>query len=201
MADLRERSSQMKARWRSEKEIIDRIRKTKEDIEQIKVQADQYERAGDYGKVAELRYGKIVELQKQLDADHEKLTAAQSTGVMLKEEVDEEDIAQVVAKWTGVPVSKMLEGEMHKLVTMEERLAQRVIGQDEALTAVANAVRRARGAARSESAHRLVYFPGSNRRRKSRKRRVLWPSLCLTTNAPWCAWTCPSIWKSTLWPE
>ncbi|MEJ7618068.1 MAG: ATP-dependent chaperone ClpB [Pyrinomonadaceae bacterium] len=144
MADLRERSSQMKARWRSEKEIIDRIRKVKEEIEQIKVQADQYERAGDYGKVAELRYGQLVELQKQLDADHAKLAEAQSAGVMLKEEVDEEDIAQVVAKWTGVPVTKMLEGEMQKLVTMEERLAERVIGQDEALTAVANAVRRAR---------------------------------------------------------
>ncbi|HVG39571.1 MAG TPA: Clp protease N-terminal domain-containing protein, partial [Pyrinomonadaceae bacterium] len=143
-ADLREHSSEMKARWRSEKEIIERIRKAKEEIEQLRVQADQYERAGDYGKVAELRYGRIVELQKQMDVDQSKLAEAQSTGVMLKEEVDEEDIAQVVAKWTGIPVSKMLEGEMQKLITMEERLQERVIGQTEALTAVANAVRRAR---------------------------------------------------------
>jgi len=144
IADLRERASGMKAQWRSEKDIIERIRKAKEDLEQIKVQAEQYERAGDYGKVAELRYGTAVELQKQLAEDHAKLAEIQKEGVYLKEEVDEEDIALVVAKWTGVPVAKMLEGEMQKLVTMEERLRQRVIGQDEALTAVANAVRRAR---------------------------------------------------------
>ncbi|HEV2765739.1 MAG TPA: AAA family ATPase, partial [Pyrinomonadaceae bacterium] len=144
IADLRERSSAMKAKWQGEKEIINRIRKAKEEIEQLKVQADQYERAGDYGKVAELRYGKQVELQKQLEADQTKLAEAQAEGVYLKEEVDEEDVAQVVSKWTGVPVSKMLEGEMQKLVTMEERLSKRVIGQEEALTAVANAVRRAR---------------------------------------------------------
>jgi len=144
IADLRERSSGMKAKWRSEKDIIERIRKAKEEIEQLKVQAEQYERAGDYGKVAELRYGRIVGLQNQLDADQAKLAEIQKDGIMLKEEVDEEDVAQVVAKWTGIPVSKMLEGEMHKLVTMEERLRNRVIGQDEALTAVADAVRRAR---------------------------------------------------------
>lgn len=144
IADLRERASAMKAKWQSEKEIIQHIRKGKEEVEQTKLQAEQYERAGDLGKVAELRYGKLVELQKHLDANHAKLTEAQKEGVMLKEEVDEEDVAQVVAKWTGVPVSKMLEGEMQKLVTMEERLRERIIGQDEALIAVANAVRRAR---------------------------------------------------------
>jgi ATP-dependent Clp protease ATP-binding subunit ClpB len=142
--NLREQSSGMKAQWQSEKEIIERIRKAKEEIEQLKVQAEQYERAGDYGKVAELRYGRIVGLQNQLEADQAKLAEVQKEGVTLKEEVDEEDVAHVVAKWTGIPVSKMLEGEMQKLVTMEERLSQRVIGQDEALTAVANAVRRAR---------------------------------------------------------
>ena len=144
MADLRERASGMKAKWQAEKEIIERIRKAKEEIEQTKIQAEQYERAGDYNKVAELRYGRLVELQKQLDADQRKLEEAQAEGVFLKEEVDEEDVAQIVAKWTGIPVSKMLEGEMQKLVTMEERLGQRVIGQDEALIAVSNAVRRAR---------------------------------------------------------
>jgi ATP-dependent Clp protease ATP-binding subunit ClpB len=144
VADLRERASGMKAKWRSEKEIIERIRKAKEEVEQVKIQAEQYERAGDFGKVAELRYGKLVELQKTLDVDQQKLAELQKENVFLKEEVDEEDVAQVVAKWTGIPVSKMLEGEMQKLVTMEERLSQRVIGQDEALTAVANAVRRAR---------------------------------------------------------
>ncbi|HEV3468834.1 MAG TPA: ATP-dependent chaperone ClpB [Pyrinomonadaceae bacterium] len=144
IADLRERSAGMKAKWQREKEIIERIRKAKEEVEQLKIQAEQYERAGDLGKVAEIRYGQLVGLQQQLEADQAKLAEAQREGVYLKEEVDEEDVAQVVAKWTGVPVSKMLEGEMQKLVTMEERLAGRVIGQDEALAAVANAVRRAR---------------------------------------------------------
>ena len=144
IADLKEKSSGMKAKWKSEKEIIERIRKAKEEIEQLKIQAEQYERAGDYGKVAEIRYGTIVALQSQLDADQAKLAEMQTDGVMLKEEVDEEDVAEVVARWTGIPVTKMLEGEMQKLVTMEEGLGRRVIGQDEALTAVANAVRRAR---------------------------------------------------------
>ncbi|HWS53563.1 MAG TPA: ATP-dependent chaperone ClpB [Pyrinomonadaceae bacterium] len=144
IADLRERSAGMKAKWQSEKEIIERIRRAKEEVEQLKIQAEQYERAGDLGRVAEIRYGQIVGLQQQLEADQAKLAEAQSEGVYLKEEVDEEDVAQVVAKWTGVPVSKMLEGEMQKLVTMEDRLSARVIGQEEALTAVANAVRRAR---------------------------------------------------------
>jgi len=144
IADLRERSGAMKAKWQSEKEIIERIRQAKKEIEDVKTEAELAERAGDYGKVAELRYGRLVGLQHQLEADQAKLATAQAEGVYLKEEVDEEDVAQVVAKWTGVPVSKMLEGEMQKLVTMEDRLRRRVVGQDEALTAVADAVRRAR---------------------------------------------------------
>jgi len=110
----------------------------------LKLQLDQARNAGDLGKASELQYGTIPDLEQQFSAEQEKLAAFQSDGVMLKEEVDEEDIAEVVAKWTGIPVSKMLEGEMQKLVTMEERLSQRVIGQDDALNAVANAVRRAR---------------------------------------------------------
>jgi ATP-dependent Clp protease ATP-binding subunit ClpB len=142
--NLREQSSGMKAKWRNEKDIIERMGKAKKEIEDLKVQAEQYERAGDYGKVAEIRYGRIVGLQGEIEADMAKLAEVQKEGVTLKEEVDEEDVAQIVAKWTGIPISKMLEGEMQKLVTMEERLSERVIGQDEALTAVANAVRRAR---------------------------------------------------------
>ncbi|MEP7272359.1 MAG: AAA family ATPase, partial [Acidobacteriota bacterium] len=144
IADLKERSDGMKAKWHSEKEVIERIRGVKEQMEQLKVQAEQFERAGDYGKVAELRYGRLVEFQKQLDADQAKLGELQKTGRTLKEEVTEEDVAEVVAKSTGVPVSKMLEGEMQKLVRMEEGLGKRVIGQNDALVAVANAVRRAR---------------------------------------------------------
>ena len=144
IADLKEASSGMKAKWQSEKEAIERMRTAKAELEQLKLQLDQARNAGDLGRASELQYGKIPELEQQLQAEQEKLAAFQSDGVMLKEEVDEEDIAEVVAKWTGIPVSKMLEGEMQKLVTMEERLSQRVIGQDDALTAVANAVRRAR---------------------------------------------------------
>jgi ATP-dependent Clp protease ATP-binding subunit ClpB len=144
VADLKEKSSAMKAKWQSEKEVIERIRAAKGEIERLKVEAEQFERAGDYGKVAEIRYGRVAELQKQFDADQAKLAALQQSGRTLKEEVTEEDVAEVVARWTGVPVSKMLEGEMQKLTRMEERLGMRVIGQDDALVAVSNAVRRAR---------------------------------------------------------
>ncbi len=134
----------MKAKWQSEKEVIERIRGAKEQMEQMKLEADRFERAGDYGKVAEIRYGRLAEAQKQFEKDQEKLAELQKAGRTLKEEVTEEDVAEVVARWTGVPVSKMLEGEMQKLLRMEERLGMRVIGQDKALVAVANAVRRAR---------------------------------------------------------
>jgi ATP-dependent Clp protease ATP-binding subunit ClpB len=144
IADLRERSSGMKAKWQSEKEEIERMRKAKNELEQLRLQLDQARNAGDLTRAAELQYGKIPELERKFNEEREKLAELQRDGVFLKEEVDEEDVAQVVAKWTGVPVSKMLEGEMQKLVTMEEGLRRRVIGQDEALTAVANAVRRAR---------------------------------------------------------
>src|SRR5215212_473255 len=144
IADLKEKSGGMKAKWQSEKEEIERMRQAKEELGKLKLQLEQARNAGDLAKAAELQYGKIPELERTLAAEQQKLADLQRDGVMLKEEVDEEDVAEVVAKWTGVPVSKMLEGEMQKLVTMEERLGVRVIGQEEALTAVANAVRRAR---------------------------------------------------------
>ena len=144
IADLKEKSSGMKAKWQSEKEVIEHIRTAKAELEQLKLQLDQARNAGDLGRASEIQYGRIPELQQKLEAEQGKLETVQQDGVTLKEEVDEEDVAQVVAKWTGVPVSKMLEGEMQKLLSMEERLGHRVIGQDEALEAVANAVRRAR---------------------------------------------------------
>jgi ATP-dependent Clp protease ATP-binding subunit ClpB len=144
IADLRETSSGMKAKWQSEKEAIEHMRTAKAELEQLKLQLDQARNAGDLARASEIQYGKIPELEQRLKVEQDKLAVFQQDGVMLKEEVDEEDVAQVVAKWTGIPVSKMLEGEVQKLVTMEERLSQRVIGQEEALTAVANAVRRAR---------------------------------------------------------
>jgi ATP-dependent Clp protease ATP-binding subunit ClpB len=144
IADLREKSSGMKAKWQSEKEAIERMRTAKAELEQLRLQLDQARNAGDLARASELQYGQIPELERRFAAEQAKLAEFQKDGVMLKEEVDEEDVAEVVAKWTGIPVSKMLEGEMQKLVTMEERLSKRVIGQEEALKAVADAVRRAR---------------------------------------------------------
>src|SRR5262245_5366607 len=144
LANLKEKSGEMKVRWQNEKEVIARIRELKEKIEQTKLEEQKHEREGNLGKASEIQYGKIPELESRLKVEQDKLATFQQDGVMLKEEVDEEDVAEVVAKWTGIPVAKMLEGEMQKLVTMEGRLSQRVIGQEEALTAVSNAVRRAR---------------------------------------------------------
>ena len=144
IANLREKSSGMKAKWQSEKEAIERMRTAKAELEQLKLQLDQVRNAGDLARASEIQYGQIPELERRFAAEQAQLAEFQKDGVMLKEEVDEEDVAEVVAKWTGIPVSKMLEGELQKLVTMEERLGKRVIGQEEALKAVADAVRRAR---------------------------------------------------------
>ena len=144
IGDLNEKSSAMKAKWQSEKDEIEKMRKCKEELEEAKLDLERARQGGDLNRAAELQYGKIPELEKQLAAEQARLGELQSDGVFLKEEVDEEDVAEVVAKWTGVPVSKMLQGEMQKLVSMEDNLRRRVIGQDEGLQAVANAVRRAR---------------------------------------------------------
>ena len=144
IADLREKSSGMKAKWKSEKEAIERMRSAKAELEQLRLQLDQARNAGDLARASEIQYGQIPELERKFAEEQATLAKFQEDGVMLKEEVDEEDVAEVVAKWTGIPVSKMLEGEMQKLVTMESGLGKRVIGQEEALKAVADAVRRAR---------------------------------------------------------
>jgi ATP-dependent Clp protease ATP-binding subunit ClpB len=144
IADLNEKSAAMKAKWQSEKEEIEKMRTLKAQIDEARTELDRARQQGDLNKAAELQYGRIPEIEKLLEAEQQRLEELQSDGVYLKEEVDEEDVAEVVAKWTGVPVSKMLEGEMQKLIQMEDKLRTRVIGQDEALTAVSNAVRRAR---------------------------------------------------------
>ncbi len=144
LCGLREQSAGMKIHWQQEREIIAAIRALKEKIESVKAEEQKAERIGDLGKAAELRYGTLVALEKDLAGQNKKLEALQAGKKFLKEEVDEEDIADVVAKWTGIPVSRMLEGEVQKLVHMEERLRRRVLGQDAALEAVSNAIRRAR---------------------------------------------------------
>jgi ATP-dependent Clp protease ATP-binding subunit ClpB len=144
LAELKEESSKLKLRWKSEKEVITQIRRLKQEIEQAKVDEQRVTREGDLNKAAEIRYGKLVTLEKRLAAVNAKLEGMEKAGRMLKEEVDEEDVARVVSKWTGIPVSKMLEGDVAKLVQMEDRLRLRVVGQDEALKLVSNAVRRSR---------------------------------------------------------
>ncbi len=144
LAELKEKSFHMKAHWQNEKGVIQLIRDLKERIEQAKTDATNAERAGDLSLAARLRYGDILAFEKELDEKNSRLLELQKDQKMLKEEVDEEDIAEVVSKWTGVPVSSLMEGEIEKLINMEKRLHERVIGQDEAVSAVSNAIRRAR---------------------------------------------------------
>ena len=144
LADLKEKNGGLKVQWQKEKEIIDRSKKLKESLDALKAEEQSAERRGDLERVAEIRYGKLVENKKQMERLDLELAAVQKSRKMLKEEVDEEDVAEVVSKWTGIPVTKMLEGDLERLIKMESRLGLRVIGQEEALRAVADTVRRAR---------------------------------------------------------
>jgi len=144
LADLQEESAALRTRWQQEKDAIQGIRDTKERIERVRHQIEEAQRAQDYGRASELQYGTLVELEGQLREQEERLRRLQSDRAMLKEEVGAEDVAEVVAEWTGIPVAKLLEGEVEKLMRMEEALHRRVVGQDEAVQAVSNAVRRAR---------------------------------------------------------
>jgi len=144
LSDLQEQSRALQTQWENEKRLINDLRATKEQIEQTRLQMEQAERRSDYEAAARLRYGQLRELETRLTELETRLTEQQKGGSLLQEEVDAENIAQIVARWTGIPVSKLLEGEVEKLIKMEERLHQRVVGQDEAIKAVANAVRRSR---------------------------------------------------------
>lgn len=143
LANLKEQRNEIFAKWKSEKEVVDNIQNTKSDIENFKLEAEKAEREGDYGKVAELRYGKIKEAQEQLE-NLQKQLQEQSENSLIKEEVTYDDIAEVVAKWTGIPVTKMLQSEREKLLKLEDELHKRVVGQEEAIEAVSDAVRRSR---------------------------------------------------------
>jgi ATP-dependent Clp protease ATP-binding subunit ClpB len=148
LAEIREKSNTLKANWKKEKDLIARSRELKEKIEKLKIEEQAEERRGNLQRVAEIRYGLLRQAEEELNQQSAKIDGTTSKGPaaprMLKEEVDEEDIARIVSKWTGIPISKMLEGEVKKLVTMEDRLRQRVVGQDQALERVANAIRRSR---------------------------------------------------------
>ncbi|MEF9427272.1 MAG: AAA family ATPase, partial [Candidatus Mariimomonas ferrooxydans] len=144
IAVLAEKRGFLKTQWLNEKEAIGKISSIKEEIERTKIDAEKAERDGDLARASELKYGKLTALQKEFDEENRKLSEQESKNRMLKEEVDEEDVAEIVAKWTGIPVNRMLEGEVEKLLKMEERLKLRVVGQDEPITAVSDAIRRSR---------------------------------------------------------
>jgi ATP-dependent Clp protease ATP-binding subunit ClpA len=145
IASLKEEQSTVKAQWDAEKELIQTSRRLKSEIEELRVQAENYERNGDYGKVAEIRYGKIAQIEKDLEENSRKIEARQASGdLIMKEEIDAGDIADIVSRWTGIPVSKMLQSERQKLLGIEAELHRRVIGQDEAVRAVSDAVKRSR---------------------------------------------------------
>lgn len=144
LANLKEERNEINAKWKSEKEVVDNIQMTKSDIENFKLEAERAEREGDYGKVAEIRYGKIKEAQENLEKLQKELQENQSGSSLIKEEVTYDDIAEVVAKWTGIPVTKMLQSEREKLLKLEDELHKRVVGQEEAIEAVSDAVRRSR---------------------------------------------------------
>jgi ATP-dependent Clp protease ATP-binding subunit ClpB len=144
LADMQAKRDELKAGWRSEKEMIEKVQAKKEAVESLRFEADQAERSGDYGRVAEIRYGKIVELEKEISELKDQVEKKRTKGSLIQEEVRSEDIAAIVSKWTGIPVSRMLESEKEKLLKLESELHKRVVGQDEAITAVADAVRRSR---------------------------------------------------------
>ncbi len=144
LAELKEQESSYKAKWQAEKALVNKIQQNKVTIEQLKFEADKAEHDGDYGKVAEIRYGKLQQLNKEIEETQQKLHETQGGNAMIKEEVDEDDIAEVVSRWTGIPVSKMLQSEKEKLLHLEDELHKRVVGQDEAIQAVSDAVRRSR---------------------------------------------------------
>ncbi len=150
LANLKEERNELNARWQSEKEVVDNVQNLKTQIEEYKLEAERAEREGDFGKVAELRYGKIKEAQENLSKLETQLAEKQDGSSMIKEEVTREDIAEVVAKWTGIPVTKMLQSDREKLLTLENHLHKRVVGQDEAIQAVSDAIRRSRAGLQDE---------------------------------------------------
>ena len=183
---MRAQIAGMKAHWEEEKGLIQNIRKIKEEQEQLGIEEQRAEREGNLARVAELRYGRTNELKAQLEQAKKDLEALQADKKMLKEEVDDEDIAEVISRWTGIPVSRMLEGERQKLVQMEERLGLRVIGQEQAIAAVSNAVRRARSGFRipiAPSAPLSSWGPPAWVKPSWPR---LWPSSSSIPSRPWC---------------
>ncbi len=162
LANLKESSAQLTSRWQAERDTIARVRDLKQQIERVHVQIEQAERDYNLEQAAQLRYGTLRQLEQELAQAEDRVRMAQESGALLKEEVDSEEIATVVSKWTGIPVAKLMEGERAKLVRMEEEIHKRVVGQDEAVSVVASAIRRSRWPARPQPAHRQLHLPGTD---------------------------------------
>ena len=196
LAEAKARRDELAARWSREKDGLQRVAEIKKQIDELRMEAEREERLGNLGRVAEIRYGVLPELEKEL-AEREQPSEAP----MVKEEVDEDDIAAVVASWTGIPASRLLEGEVEKLIHMEERLHQRVVGQEEAVEAVSMHFaalapvsrtptgRSARSSSSGRPASARPSSPGHS------------PSSCSTTSGRWCGSTCPSTRSGTRWPD
>jgi len=197
LVQLRKETDALTMQWQAEKDAIKKIREIKEKMEQARMEADRAEREGDLGRAAELRYGRALDLDKQLKAENERLQKLHGETRLLKEEVDEDDIARIVAKWTGIPVTRLIETETKKLVQMEDRLRQRVVGQDEAIVAVSDAVRRARAGIQDPKRPMgsFIFLGPTGVGRPNWRGR--WPSSCSTTSRRWSGSTCRSIWRST----
>ena len=185
IADEKDSLSKRKAEWQNEKDVIEDVQTLKADLEAAQTEEERATREGDLVKASEIRYGRIPELQRKLEQAEQALNDKQEDGAILKEEVSQEEIAEVVSTWTGIPVSKMMQGEMEKLVDLEDKLHERVIGQDEAVSAVAGAIRRNRaGLSDPNKPIGSFLFLG-------------WRNTCSTARRPWCASTCPSTWRSS----
>ena len=184
-AELKEESDQLAARWQAEKQAITKIQNAKQEYEDRRAEAERLERQGDLAGAAALRYGTLPELERTIDVATRELDELQASGAFLKEEVDAEDIADVVSRWTGIPVSKLMEGEVDKLVRMEDLLHSRVVGQDEAVTRRGERHSTlALGTLGPESTDRVVSLPRPHRRRQRRNWLERWPSFSSTTNTP-----------------
>ena len=188
----------MTAQWEAERQAIRRLQALREEIEQVRREIEEAERSYDLNRAAELRHGRLPELERQLQAEEERLAEKQGQERLLREEVTEDEIAEIVARWTGIPVTRLVEGEREKLLRLDEVLHERVIGQDEAVQLVADAVIRARaGHQGPAAADRLVHLPRPDRRRQDRARRRRSPRRCSTPRTTWCASTCPSTRSAT----
>ena len=200
LADRKEEQHRLHAQWEGEKEAIQSSRDVKSELDALRHEIDQAQRNGDYARASELQYGRLPELERQLSSQDATASPRdeRTASRMLKEHVDEDDIAEVVSKWTQIPISKLLEGEIEKLVHMEERLRRRVVGQDDAVVSVANAIRRARAGLQDPNRPLGSFvFPRPPPASERPSSRAPWQSSCSTTTRRWSGSTCPSIRKST----